>query len=207
VMFNPSQWTGNYVAAGVDRITAQMANLGSTTLNMRIALRGGAGSTIYGSSSAAVLPADGLWHLVDFDLTTSALTNIGGADTLDQVLSSVTEVRLLSAIGGPSFMGDPIEATLGVDNIIAHDIAGAIFRVTEMAFVGNTPRVPRISFTTISGRGHRVERKDALSDLNWVTLSNASNVAGTGGVVQVDDLEPGAGSLPKRFYRAVLLPP
>lgn len=204
VMFNQTQWIGNYVAAGVDRITAQMANFGSTVLHMRIAVRGGPGSTIYSSTSAADVAADGLWHSVTFDLTTSALTNIGGGDTLSQVLSSVSEFRVLSAIGGPSFSGDPIQATLGVDNMTKRDIAGAIFRVTQMDFDGTKPR---ISFTTLAGRGHRVERKNELTDQNWVPLSNASNVTGTGGVVQIDDTEPGAGSLPKRFYRVVLLQP
>ena len=66
--------------------------------------------------------------------------------------------------------------------------------------------VPRISFTTLSGRSYRVERKNAITDADWVTLSNASNVPGTGSVVQVHDTEPGAGDLPMRFYRVVLLP-
>jgi hypothetical protein len=204
VMFNSAQWSGNYNAARVDRITAQMANFGSTTLHMRIAFRGGPSSTLYGSSSAAVLPPDGLWRSVVFDLTTSALTNIGGANTLAQVLGSVAELRILSAIGGATFTGDPIIGTLGVDNITAHDIANAILRITEFVFDNG---VPQISFTTLAGRSHRVERKNALTDPNWVPLPNATNVAGTGGVVQVSDTEPGAGSLPMRFYRVALLSP
>lgn len=204
VMFNDVQWTGNYNAAGVDRITAQMANLGSSTLHMRIAIRGGPSSSIYGSAVAADLPADGLWRPVTFDLTSSALTSIVGADTLAQVLGNVTELRILSAVGGASFAGDPIQGTLGVDNITARDIANFVLRITDIGFVNGAPR---ISFTTVNGRSHRVDRKNAITDSDWVALTNATNVSGSGGVVQVTDTDPGAGSLPMRIYRVVLLPP
>ena len=204
IMFNNAQWTGNYNAAGVDRITAQMVNFGPGTLHMRVALRGGSGGTIYGSSVATELPPDGIWRSVVFDLNDTALTNIGGGDTIEQVLGSVTEMRILSAIGGPAFTGDPVTATLGVDNIMARDKAGFVFRVTNIARVEG---VPRISFSTIAGRGHRVERNDSLAPGTWVPLSNATNVPGTGGILQIDDTDPGAGTRPRRFYRVVLLPP
>jgi hypothetical protein len=204
IMFNEVQWTGNYIAAGVDRITTQMANLGSGTLHMRIALRGGPGSTLYGSTVATDLPADGVWRVVTFDLTNSALTNIGGSDNLIQVLGSVSEVRILSAIGGPSFNGDPIQGALGVDNILGRDIANFVLRITNIGLVNGAPQ---ISFTTLSNRSHQVQRKNALTDSDWVALSNATSISGNGGVVQVTDTDPGAGSLPMRFYRVVLLPP
>jgi hypothetical protein len=203
VMFNEVQWTGNYVAAGIDRITTQMANFGSGTLYMRVAIRGGAGSSIYSSTTATQLPPDGIWHPFTFDLTTSDLTNIGGADTLAQVLGSVSEIRILSAIGGPAFSGDPIQATLGVDNITARDIANFILRITQ---VDLSSGAPQISFTTLNGRFHRVERKNSLTDSDWTALSNATSVPGTGGVVQVSDPEPGAASLPMRFYRVAQVP-
>ena len=204
IMFNDAQWIGNYNAAGVDRITAHMANFGSGTLYMRVGLRGGAQSTVYSSSAAAELPPDGNWYSVTFDLTTSSLTNLGGSDTLAQVLDSVSEVRVLSSIGGPSFTGDPVQGTLGVDNILGQDIARFILRLTNVAKVSG---VPRISFTTVAGRPHRVEQRSSLSQGDWAPLTNATNITGTGGVVQVDDTEPGAGSQPARFYRVVLLPP
>jgi hypothetical protein len=201
VMFNTAQWTGNYTASGIARITANMANFGSTTLHMRVAVRRGSGMgpAGYASTSAAVLPADGIWRSVTFDLTSSTMTNVSGADTLATVLANVLEVRILSAAGGPNDNGDVIAGTLGVDNIRA---VGT--RITQIVFVGN---VPRIRFTTITGRSYRVERKNALTDANWLVLSNATNVAGTGSEVDVDDIEPDAGNLPSRFYRVVLLPP
>jgi hypothetical protein len=203
IMFNTAQWAGDYNLARVDRITAQMANFGTGTLHMRVALRGGPSFSTYGSTVAADLPPDGQWHSVTFDLTPAALTNIGGIDTVAQVLGSLTEVRILSAQNGPAFNGDVIAATLGVDNITARDVAGFAFRVTDMAVVNH---LPQVRFNTIAGRTYRVERSNSLLAPAWVPLANATAIPGTGGVVQVSDTEPGAGNLPKRFYRAVLLP-
>jgi hypothetical protein len=195
VMLNTAQWLGSYQNAGVLRVTAQMANLGSTSLQMRIAIRNPA-FTEFASTSAAALPADGVWRPVTFDLVPSTMTRVSGTGTLADVLANVAEVRILHSTA-PAFMGSPISATLGVDNIRA---VGT--RITGIIFVGN---VPQIRFATVTGASYRVERKNALTDPAWTALPNATSVDGTGGEVEVDDTEPGAGSLPSRFYRVVLL--
>jgi hypothetical protein len=198
VMKNSVQWAGDYNVTATLSLTAAMANFGNSTLHMRVAIRGGPGGTTYGSTLAIDLPADGLWHPFQFDLTSSSMTNISGADGLTAVLGSVTELRILSAAAGPSFSGDAVIATLGVDNITAIiDPAAPSLRVTDMALVSH---VPRVSFTTVNGRSYRVERKTVLTDTTWTVVTNAANVSGTGGVVQVDDPDPGAGNLPSRFY-------
>ena len=204
VMFNTTQWTGDYLTRGIDRISAQLANFGSTTLYMRVAIRGGSNSSVYCSGSPFILPPDGRWRPANFDLTAAAMTNVGGGNSLEEVLSNVIEVRILSAIGGASFAGDPTAATLGIDNITARDIANGIVRITDIRI---NDGVPRISFPTLAARSYRVERKTALTDADWLPLANATNVAGTGSVVHVDDTEALSGERPKRFYRAVLLPP
>jgi hypothetical protein len=201
-MFNSAQWLGNYTAAGVNRISVQMVNFGPATLRMRIAFIGS--GTSYGSNTAAVLPPDGLWRSVDFDLTETALTGFGGTASVSQALSNVTEFRIVSAVGGATRTGDPVEATLGIDNMTAATSSAAVPPplITDFAFVDGSARV---SFTTASGKTYRVERKDSLLDSEWIALSNASNVAGTGGVVQVSDPQPDVRSLGHRFYRVVLL--
>ncbi len=118
IMFNTVQWTGNYVTAGVNRITAHMANFGSTPLHMRVAIQSATG-TVYGSTTAQLLPADGQWYVVTFNLTASNMSLIQGAETLNQTLQNVIQLRILSAQLGPSFTGDAIVGTLGVDNIRA----------------------------------------------------------------------------------------
>src|SRR3712207_5104228 len=170
-----------------------MANFGSTTLNMRIAFTGA--GTSYGSNTAAVLPPDGDWRSATFDLTPDALTNMGGSATVAQALANVTAFRVVSAIGGPSIVGDQVQGVPGVDNITATSIPVAPPSVTEFVFANNSPRV---SFTTVAGKTYRVERKDSLLEPDWVVLSNANNVAGTGGVVQVSDPQPNVRSLGQR---------
>lgn len=204
VMFNTGRWTGNYIAKGVDRISAQLANFGTTTLYMRVAIRGGSNSSVYCTNSPVVLPPNAPWRSANFDLTDATMTNVGGGNTLEEVLSNVIEVRILSAIGGVTFAGDPIAGVLGIDNITARDIANRIVRISDIRFNNG---VPRISFPTLAMRTYRVERKGALTDAAWTPLPGATNVAGTGGEVQIDDTEPVTGDCPKRFYRAVLLPP
>ena len=124
-MFNMSQWLGDFVTADVTRIDAGMANFGSTPLAMRVSIQGGQQGTIFASTSAVALPADGgIWHAVQFDLTSSALSLVAGSESLSTVLSNVTDFRLLSAANGPNSHGDSIVSTLGVDDIRALTIPG-----------------------------------------------------------------------------------
>jgi len=125
VTFNTSQWSGDYLSAGVTRITADMANLGQTNLSMRIALGKGSfakSATWYVSATPFDLPADGLWRQADFGIDTADLVCVNGAcgtTSLSDVLADVTTVRLVAAAGGPAFKGDRIASQLGIDNIMA----------------------------------------------------------------------------------------
>lgn len=118
ITFNAQQWTGNYVAGGVTAITAQMADFGPSPLYMRIAIQDNFGSE-YGSTSAFMLPADGQWHQVTFDMTPAGLSLIQGGSSATQALSNVGVLRILSAQNAPSFMADTVQATLGIDDITA----------------------------------------------------------------------------------------
>jgi hypothetical protein len=117
VMYNQAQWTGDYVAQGVTRIEAQMANLGPTDLFMRLAIEGQP-FVRYGSTVAQPLPPDGQWYPLVFELNDASLTQIGVPAPLSDVLSGVTTLRILSASSGPAWEGDIVIATLGVDDIL-----------------------------------------------------------------------------------------
>ncbi len=67
-----------------------------------------------------------------------------------------------------------------------------------------TDGAPTISFTTVEESSYRLERKDDLTATMWITVTNADNVIGTGGVVSASDPDAGAASLPRRSYRVVL---
>ncbi len=118
VMFNQAQWTGDYLAQGVRRIEARMANLGQTDLFIRLAIEGQPFER-YGSAVPELVPADGQWRPVVFELSDAFLTQISGSDPLSDVLSGVTTLRILAASNGPAWEGDRLIATLGVDDILA----------------------------------------------------------------------------------------
>jgi hypothetical protein len=117
VMFNQDQWTGDYNAAHVTRITGWAANQGATPLHLRVALA--SSLTQFGSTEPVELPADGVWRRVTFDLTPEAMTRIQGSADLAAALANVTELRLLSAAAGPALRGDPVASTLAVDDLRA----------------------------------------------------------------------------------------
>jgi titin len=59
-----------------------------------------------------------------------------------------------------------------------------------------------VSFPSVLGKLYRVEMKDDITLATWTLL--ADQIAGTGSVIPITD--PGAAALPKRFYRADVLP-
>jgi len=126
VMFNTEQWSGDYTEQGVVRIVADMLNAGQIDVQMRVALGGGStnaqNATWYASADPVPLAADGLWHRgLSFPVTEESLVFAGAPGPpipLEEVLADVRSVRILSA-AEPDFKGDPIAATLGIDNIAA----------------------------------------------------------------------------------------
>lgn len=72
-------------------------------------------------------------------------------------------------------------------------------RVSNVS-VGNQDLV--VNFSTVSGKTYRLERSDTMASGSWTTVQ--SDIAGTGGVVQVADANGAAQT--KRFYRIVVVP-
>jgi hypothetical protein len=133
VLNTTPQWTGNYLAVGVNRISFDVINTTLVDLSIRVAFRGGVTNTRYCTLASFPLPSDdaGNWHSVSFDISPAAVVNVGGGSaTAATVLSQLSEIRILSAVNGPSFTGDVIAASIGVDNIRAEQVpepgAGAI---------------------------------------------------------------------------------
>jgi titin len=59
-----------------------------------------------------------------------------------------------------------------------------------------------VSFPSVPGKIYRVEMKDDVTLATWTLL--ADQITGTGNLISITD--PGATSLPKRFYHALVLP-
>jgi hypothetical protein len=122
VMFSQGRWLGDYNVQHVTRIEGRAVNLGATTLHLRVGIT--AGLDRFASSVAHVLPPDGVWRPVAFDLTPAAMTRVSGSRTLAEVLGGVMDVRILSAAAGPTTIGDAIVGTLGMDNLRATGLPG-----------------------------------------------------------------------------------
>ena len=122
-VLNEVQWSGDYNALGTAfTISMQVANLGATPLTIRVGVEGSGvtgaegGQTRWIANSGFALPADGVWRLATFTLSAADMTQVEGSLTLSEVLDLVDQFRIVSA-ATPAWQGDPVAATLGVDDI------------------------------------------------------------------------------------------
>ena len=113
ITHNDAQWLGDYTAAGVNEITAELMNLGSLAIPVRAVIResDGSSSTPGYASSPFTLPADGQWHLATFSLTTG-MSGFNSPQSLATDLANVEDFRILSSVS-PSGIGDAISASMG----------------------------------------------------------------------------------------------
>jgi hypothetical protein len=126
VVFNRSQWAGNYLQSGITRISMAANNLGSTDLRLRLAFGSAsdpkAGGTWFASTQPANLPAGSGWTNVSFPIDSSALTRVQGTASYQTLMAGVATLRILHA-STASNQGPNVVATLGVDNITAQGAA------------------------------------------------------------------------------------
>ena len=119
VVFNASQWLGDYTDAGITGITMDLDNFGAQTLSMRLAFFQSRGVG-YASTTPFSLPADSNWHQAFFPLVAADFTALGSPSaSFSSLLSNFTgQLRILDS-ASPSVDGDTIAATLGVDDVMA----------------------------------------------------------------------------------------
>jgi hypothetical protein len=125
-IFNRDQWTGNFLAAGVNAVEMDLKNFGSSPLSLRIALKSSTerGAPGFASSTPFVLAADGAWHHAMFLLDQADLTAVGSAPALASLLANVAEFRILNA-AAPRLNGDAVVGQIGIDNIKADTISAS----------------------------------------------------------------------------------
>ena len=120
--FNESPWAGDYAAAGVSAISADLKNFGNQSLDIRLMLEhgnpNGAGRTRFISSESFFLSANGDWQSATFGLSSDDLTWVEGSHDLDMVLGDVAKLWIFHN-SGRSFPGPNRAARLGVDNLTA----------------------------------------------------------------------------------------
>lgn len=114
IVYNPSLWTGDYTAAGIFSITADLKNAGMTPLAMRMALNGPGGWFV--TTATPLTPFSG-WMGRVFDVRPEILVSAGGADAV-ATLAAVSELRILHSTA-VDYRGAKISSSFLVDNIRA----------------------------------------------------------------------------------------
>lgn len=130
-VLNLAQWTGNYLASGVNAITMDVNNLGTTDLSLRLLFENPMGGppTDEAITAALFLPAGSGWRSVTFLVGPNDLTALAGSVTT--VLANTTALRIYHSPAA-AFPGPAVEAQLGVDNIGA----AAVPEPTTMLLLG-----------------------------------------------------------------------
>lgn len=122
IFYNTDQWTGDYVAAGVTGIAADVKHVaGTEPIELRVAFgpsSNAASGSWFASTAPIVLQPGSDWQSVVFPLDEASLTQVRGLDAYGSVISSVGGLRILSS-SAPDNKGDAFIATLGIDNIEA----------------------------------------------------------------------------------------
>lgn len=119
IVFNASQWLGDYTDAGITGITLDLDNFSTQTLSMRLALFQSRGVG-YAVTTPFSLPPDSNWHQAFFPLVAADFTALGSPSvSFANLLTNFTgQLRILDS-ASPSVDGDSIAATLGVDDVMA----------------------------------------------------------------------------------------
>lgn len=132
--FNQSQWTGDYLGAGITAIAMDVKNFGSTSaLDLRLAINGGPNVTTGGlfvTSTSISLPSGSDWTHLVFSLAPGDLVPVSGqsgvtGNDVMATLANITEVRLINS-AAPAWNGTPVGALLGIDNISAVPLPPAL---------------------------------------------------------------------------------
>ena len=118
--FNGTQWSGDYLAAGVTAIDVWLKNLGQTDLQMRVVLFDlDGGDNRWTSTVAHTLVVGSGWQRLTFSLEENALTNVQGTTDYAQLMTDVDRMMFRHQAGVPDANGDSIIAEAGIDNVRA----------------------------------------------------------------------------------------
>jgi hypothetical protein len=121
-VFNRAQWLGDYVATGMTAIEMDLRNLGSVSLNIRLAFKNssGLGAPGYLSTTPFTLAAGSGWQHAIFLINPATMTAVGSPAAFNTFFAGgFDEMRIINELGTTNLTGDVVTAQLGVDNIHA----------------------------------------------------------------------------------------
>ena len=114
IVFNQTLWTGDYLAAGISSIGADLRNTGNATLSMRLAFNGPGGWFV---TAVSPITAFSGWTTSVFDIRPAALVSAGGGDSA-ATLAAVSELRLLHSTV-VDYRGAKVSSSFMIDNVRA----------------------------------------------------------------------------------------
>ncbi len=130
LIFNTSTWTGNYTAAGITGIAADMRNTGTNTLSFRLAFNGPGGWFVTPASPVAAFTG---WVRLEFDTRPSSLVNAEGTDAA-ATMAAVSQMRILHS-SAANFRGAQVSGSFLADNIEAIP-EPSVWIIAAMAGIG-----------------------------------------------------------------------
>lgn len=117
VVFNRSQWSGDFTTAGIESVSVDILNENNDPMSVRLGLAQSTNTNRF-VTPAQVVPADQQWHTVVFDVSDGAMIGVEGSLTQAQVLVSVAEMRIL-VNPNVDWAGSVVNSSMGLDNIQA----------------------------------------------------------------------------------------
>lgn len=117
VAINATQWTGDYLAAGVTEIELDLLNLSDQALTVRLAVKSGVSA--FASVDEVMLAAGAdTYTRASLSLRAEDLVPIEGGGNAVTTLGNVTELRILHSVL-PDLRGDVVVGQLAIDNVLA----------------------------------------------------------------------------------------
>jgi len=203
IMFNTTQWTGNYTSQSIIAIKFDVKVVGVINLNLRVAFQK-TGSEQISTTSAVTIVAGGGWESVTIPISASDFTIVTGATTADNVLTSVTVMRILSSVT-PSWNGDAVAATLHIDNIRASTSLGLEDKkLVDMFYISPNPSSSRLNIILPSNINDiSIEVFDILGKriFRGNTISSSFNVSSWNSGVYLVKVSNEISTQTKRFIK------
>jgi hypothetical protein len=161
IFYNESQWTGDYTAAGVTKISMDVRHQNDFPLQLRLGIAkgdidgGGSGDT-YVTNETITVPNDGQWRRITFGVTAADFVPSAGnppvpPPNIAAALTGVTHLRILHNANPTDFVGETQPGSIRVNNILAEgatenadfdgddDVDGADFLIWQRGLgVGTT---------------------------------------------------------------------
>ncbi len=165
VIFNNSQWTGDYISAGITTISMYVNNFGSTALSLRLAFAG-SGGNIWSLNPVSV-PAGSGWVIAKFEI--DSLHFAGSGANINATLSSVTQLRIIHSVAG-GYNGDSYAASLGIDDISAAENPLPVELSSFTAYINNNHATLKwVTQSELNNLGFEVERKSQTAN-GWIKI-------------------------------------